>query len=79
VFQLVAEWFPKDIGLASGIVGAAGGLGGFFLPVAAGMLKGTAGTYEFGFWVFAGCVTCAWGTVIAALRARNQSGAASLS
>ncbi len=79
VFQLVAEWFPKDIGLASGIVGAAGGLGGFFLPVAAGMLKGTAGTYEFGFWIFAGCVACAWGTVIAALRARNQSGAGSLS
>ena len=37
VFQLVAEWFPKDIGLASGVVGAAGGLGGFVLPVAAGL------------------------------------------
>ena len=36
VFQLVAEWFPKDIGLASGVVGAAGGFGGFFLPIAAG-------------------------------------------
>ena len=33
VFQLVAEWFPKDIGLASGVVGAAGGFGGFLLPI----------------------------------------------
>jgi MFS transporter, NNP family, nitrate/nitrite transporter len=77
VFQLVAEWFPKDIGLATGVVGAAGGLGGFFLPVAAGMLKGSGGTYEFGLWIFAGFVTCAWGTVIAALRQRNHSGAGS--
>ncbi|MDF2460181.1 MAG: narK [Nitrospira sp.] len=68
VFQLVAEWFPKDIGLASGLVGAAGGLGGFVLPVAAGLLKDTAGSYEYGLWLFAGFVMCAWGTVIAALR-----------
>jgi NNP family nitrate/nitrite transporter-like MFS transporter len=67
VFQLVAEWFPKDIGLASGIVGAAGGIGGFLLPIAVGMLKGTSGNYDFGLWLFAGFVMCAWGTVIAAL------------
>jgi NNP family nitrate/nitrite transporter-like MFS transporter len=68
VFQLVAEWFPKEIGLASGIVGAAGGVGGFLLPIAVGMLRGTSGNYDFGLWLFAGCVMCAWGTVIAALR-----------
>jgi MFS transporter, NNP family, nitrate/nitrite transporter len=72
VFQLVAEWFPKDIGLASGVVGAAGGLGGFVLPVAAGLLKETAGSYEYGLWLFAGFVMCAWGTVIAALRKRDE-------
>lgn len=32
VFQLVAERFPKDIGLASGVVGAAGGFGDFSCP-----------------------------------------------
>jgi MFS transporter, NNP family, nitrate/nitrite transporter len=72
VFQLVAEWFPKDIGLASGVVGAAGGLGGFVLPVAAGLLKETAGSYEYGLWLFAGFAMCAWGTVIAALRKRDE-------
>jgi len=71
VFQLVAEWFPKEIGLASGVVGAAGGIGGFLLPIAVGTLKGNTGNYEFGLWLFAGGVMCAWGTVIAALRSRQ--------
>ena len=71
VFQLVADWFPKEIGLASGVVGAAGGLGGFLLPIAVGILKGSVGNYEFGLWLFAGFVMCAWGTVIAALRAKK--------
>src|SRR5205823_6072855 len=31
VFQLVPQRFPKEIGMMTGIVGAAGGLGGFFL------------------------------------------------
>ena len=70
VFQLVAEWFPKEIGLASGVVGAAGAIGGFLLPLAIGMLKGIVGNYGVGLWLFAGCVMCAWGTVIAALRAK---------
>jgi MFS transporter, NNP family, nitrate/nitrite transporter len=52
-------------------VGAAGGIGGFLLPVAVGMLKGNSGNYDFGLWLFAGCVMCAWGTVIAALRSRQ--------
>jgi NNP family nitrate/nitrite transporter-like MFS transporter len=73
VFQLVAEWFPKDIGLASGIVGAAGGFGGFLLPIVTGTLKGFTGSYDLGLWLFAGCGVCAWGTVIVALRARAAS------
>ena len=71
VFQLVAEWFPKEIGLASGVVGAAGGIGGFLLPIAVGMLKGSSGNYDFGLWLFAGGIMCAWGTVIAALRSKQ--------
>jgi NNP family nitrate/nitrite transporter-like MFS transporter len=73
VFQLVAEWFPRDIGLISGVVGAAGGLGGFFLPVLVSMLKGLTGSYELGLWFFAGLGVCAWGTVIVALRAGASS------
>ena len=78
VFQLVAEWFPKDIGLASGVVGASGAIGGFLLPILIGTMKGVSGSYESGLWLFAGFTVCAWGTVIAALRT-NRSSAAELS
>jgi NNP family nitrate/nitrite transporter-like MFS transporter len=73
VFQLVAEWFPKDIGLASGVVGAAGGLGGFAWPIVIGTVKSVTGSYELGLWLFAGFGVGAWGTVILALRAQSQS------
>ena len=39
VFQLVPQRFPQEIGVLTGIVGAAGGVGGFFLPNLAGRLK----------------------------------------
>ena len=32
VFQLVPQRFPREIGVITGVVGAAGGIGGFFLP-----------------------------------------------
>lgn len=73
VFQLVAEWFPAEIGLASGLVGAAGGFGGFVLSMAAATLEGLTGSYEIGLWLFAGAVMCAWGTVMIALRAQARS------
>lgn len=53
VFQVVSDRFPKQIGLASGVIGAAGGLGGFFLPLWLGGLKDLTGTYAAGFWLFA--------------------------
>jgi NNP family nitrate/nitrite transporter-like MFS transporter len=79
VFQVVAEWFPKDIGLASGVVGAAGALGGFFLPLLIGTIKGLTGSYELGLWLFAGFAVFAWGTVLVALRAKGSSTVASSS
>jgi MFS transporter, NNP family, nitrate/nitrite transporter len=53
VFQVVSDRFPKQIGLASGVIGAAGGLGGFCLPLWLGGLKDLTGTYATGFWLFA--------------------------
>ena len=53
VFQLVPLRFQKEIGVMTGIVGAAGGLGGFFLPTLLGYFKDTAGSYGVGFMVFA--------------------------
>lgn len=49
VFKLVPQYFSKDTGIATGIVGAAGGLGGFFPPLFMGFFKDTFGTYSFGF------------------------------
>jgi NNP family nitrate/nitrite transporter-like MFS transporter len=48
VFQLVPQRFPHEIGLVTGIVGAAGGLGGFLLPTLLGSIKDTTGTYDAG-------------------------------
>jgi NNP family nitrate/nitrite transporter-like MFS transporter len=53
VFQLVPQRFPKEIGVITGIVGAAGGLGGFFLPTVLGGLKQWTGTFAGGFLLFA--------------------------
>ncbi|MEW9671272.1 MFS transporter [Ammoniphilus sp. 3BR4] len=49
VFQLVPQRFQKEIGMITGIVGAAGGLGGFFIPNLLGTLKQITGTYASGF------------------------------
>ena len=40
VFQIVSQRFHSQIGLASGLVGAAGGLGGFFVADLVGHLEG---------------------------------------
>jgi NNP family nitrate/nitrite transporter-like MFS transporter len=49
VFKLVPLEFPHNAGAATGIVGAAGGLGGFFPPVFVGLVKDAEGTYTYGF------------------------------
>jgi NNP family nitrate/nitrite transporter-like MFS transporter len=53
VFQLVPQRFPHEIGVITGVVGAAGGLGGFFLPSLLGGLKQLTGSFAGGFIVFA--------------------------
>jgi NNP family nitrate/nitrite transporter-like MFS transporter len=52
VFQLVPQRFPKEIGVITGIVGAAGGLGGFFLPNLLLGLRQQTGTFFWGFLIF---------------------------
>lgn len=49
VFQLVPLRFREEIGIITGIVGAAGGLGGFFLPKILGGLKLSTGSFSPGF------------------------------
>ncbi|QYR23881.1 NarK/NasA family nitrate transporter [Paenibacillus sp. sptzw28] len=54
VFQLVPQRFQKEIGIITGIVGAAGGLGGYFLPKILGNLKQSTGSYTPGFLIISG-------------------------
>ncbi|WP_445612365.1 hypothetical protein [Geobacillus sp. YF-1] len=53
LFQVVPTWFLKEVGLLTGIVGAAGGLGGFLLPNVLGAMKQWLGSPAYGFWLFA--------------------------
>ena len=49
VFKIGPGEFPVNPGAAAGVVGAAGGLGGFFPPIYVGLLKDAQGTYTYGF------------------------------
>jgi NNP family nitrate/nitrite transporter-like MFS transporter len=53
VFQMAPQRFAAEIELVTGIVGAAGGLGGFFLPSLLGLLKDLSGSYAAGLLLFA--------------------------
>ena len=48
VFQLVPQRFPKSVGIMTGIVGAAGGFGGFLLPSLLGSTKDATGSFAVG-------------------------------
>jgi len=53
VFRLVAAWFPTEVGAVTGVVGAAGGLGGFFPPLVMAVVKDASGSYFLGFFLLA--------------------------
>ena len=53
VFQLVPQRYADRMGLVTGIVGAAGGLGGFFLPSMLGAVRDVFGTYAPGLLILA--------------------------
>ena len=49
VFKLVPQYFPIETGTVTGLVGAFGGLGGFFPPIELGLVKDATGNYTIGF------------------------------
>ena len=49
VFKLVADWFPDRVGGVTSVVGAAGGLGGFFPPLVMAIVFEATGGYFIGF------------------------------
>ena len=59
VFQLVPQRFGRDMGIMTGIVGCAGGLGGTALIKTLGWSKSAFGSYAAGFFLFAAVVAIA--------------------
>jgi NNP family nitrate/nitrite transporter-like MFS transporter len=64
-FQLVPHRWTGKTGLMTGIIGAAGGIGGFYLPVIMGIAKESTGSYQMGFVTFAVLAALALGLVLA--------------
>jgi NNP family nitrate/nitrite transporter-like MFS transporter len=52
VFQLLPQRFRREIGAMTGLVGAAGGFGGFFLAKTLAYSKGATGGFTAGFVFF---------------------------
>ncbi|MBN9695675.1 MAG: NarK/NasA family nitrate transporter [Zoogloea sp.] len=59
VFQLVPQRFRKEIGVMTGLVGMAGGVGGFYLASSLGYSKQVTGSYQAGFLIFAALAVAA--------------------
>ncbi|MBI3401612.1 MAG: NarK/NasA family nitrate transporter [Acidobacteria bacterium] len=62
IFQVVPQRYQNEIGMATGVIGAVGGLGGFLLPTLLGGVKRSAGSFGPGFLVLAmmaGAAACA--------------------
>ena len=59
VFQLVPQRFHKEIGVMTGLVGMAGGVGGFYLAASLGYFKQSTGSYQIGLMIFAGLAVLA--------------------
>jgi len=75
VFQLLPQRFGKDLGVMTGLVGAGGGVGGFFLASSLGLAKGFTGSYSAGFLIFAGlCFLSIGGLFVVKTRWRTTWG-----
>jgi NNP family nitrate/nitrite transporter-like MFS transporter len=72
VFQLVPQCFRRQIGIATGVVGAVGGLGGFVLPTMLGQFKQHTDSYAAGF-VVLGAVALVALTLLRVLMARSEN------
>ncbi|MBU3055639.1 MFS transporter [Pseudomonas indica] len=60
VFQLVPQRFRREIGVMTGLIGMAGGIGGFCLTAGLGAIKQSTGDYQLGLWLFASLGVMAW-------------------
>ena len=63
-FQLVPQRWAGKTGTMTGIIGAAGGIGGFYLPVVLGLARQNTGSYQLGFAVLGAVALAAFGLVL---------------
>lgn len=77
VFQLVPQRFSAEIGVMTGLVGMAGGVGGFYLASSLGFAKQYTGSFAPGFLIFAGLAVLALaGLTLVKTKWRSAWGAA---
>ena len=62
VFKLVPQYFPAETGTVTGLVGAMGGLGGFFPPLLLGFFRDRTGAIWPGFVLLAATSLVLWWT-----------------
>jgi NNP family nitrate/nitrite transporter-like MFS transporter len=73
VFALVARLVePARVGAVTGVVGAAGGLGGFFPPLVMGLVYGASGDYSLGYVLLAITAAAAGALTTTAVRRRVE-------
>lgn len=60
VFKLVPQYFPERTGTVTGLVGAMGGLGGFFPPLLLGLFRDRTGEIWPGFVLLAATAAVLW-------------------
>ncbi|KIF81297.1 nitrate/nitrite transporter [Noviherbaspirillum autotrophicum] len=79
VFQLVPQRFRKEIGVMTGLVGMAGGVGGFYLASSLGYSKQLTGSYQFGLTLFSSLAVLALlGLTMVKTRWRTTWGSAAM-
>jgi NNP family nitrate/nitrite transporter-like MFS transporter len=69
----VPQYFPNQTGTVTGLVGAMGGLGGFFPPLLLGAVRQTTGSFTLGF-VFLGLFALLCLLVVARTGMRRDHG-----
>jgi len=60
VFQLVPQRFSQEIAVMTGLIGMAGGVGGFILAASLGAIKQATGDYSVGLWLFSFLAALGW-------------------
>ncbi len=73
VYKHIPVYYPNDVGSVAGIVGLIGGLGGFFLPLAFGLMNDWIGVWTSCFMLMFALVAIAllWMHITVVIMERN--------